>query len=407
MARRRIGWRAGAVAAGAVIAVLLAAAPASADTIREMQWYLATVNATQAHQVTRGDGVIVAVIDSGVDAGHPDLAGAVLPGASFLGSTSKDGQTDPDGHGTKMAGVIAARGGGPNNALGIAPRARILPVAIPNEGQVGSIAEPLRWAVDHGAQVINLSVARPAGQALPAGEADAVAYALAHNVVVVTSAGNRAQMPTGNSLAMLPGVVAVAGLARSGSFWSGSVEGPFVAVAAPAEDIVNIGARNVYSTGYSTGTGTSESTAIVAGIAALVRAKFPQLDAANVINRLIRTAVDRGSAARDPRYGFGTIDALRAVTVEVAPTDANPLGVAAATPSAGPTDGLGSGGGDSGSGAALGRLGLLLGAVACIGLVVLVVVIVAVARSRRRPVAAPPYPGAPPPYPGAPPPPAS
>jgi type VII secretion-associated serine protease mycosin len=401
-------WRAAAVAVTALLTVLTAARPALAlgpapqaspalarDTIRQMQWYLGSVKASAAQQVTRGNGVVVAVIDSGVDAGHPDLAGAVLPGASFGGADSQNGRTDPDGHGTKMAGVIAARGGGQNNALGIAPGARILPVAVRTSGTTGSMAEAIRWAVDHDAQVINLSIARPGGQPLPSGEAEAIAYAIQRDVVVVAGAGNRSELPSGNALAMLPGVVAVSGLGRSGQLWSGSVRGEYVAVSAPAEDIVNIGARNIHNTGYSTGSGTSDSTAMVSGVVALIRAKFPRLDAANVINRLIRTAVDRGSPGRDPLYGFGALDAQRAVTRAVAAVDANPLGQAAASnPPTAAAPGPGPGGADDQADG--GRLLILvvIGVVVLFGLALLILVIWLVVRASR-PKRGPPPPPAP------------
>jgi membrane-anchored mycosin MYCP len=132
-------------------------------------------------------------------------------------------------------------------------------------------------------------------------------------------------LPTGNALAMVPGVVAVSGTAKSGGFWSGSVQAPYVALAAPAEDVVNVGARNIHNTGYSSGSGTSESAAIVSGVAALIRAEFPALDANNVINRLIRTSVDEGAPGRDEQYGFGVVDARRAVTADVPATTSNPL----------------------------------------------------------------------------------
>jgi type VII secretion-associated serine protease mycosin len=316
--------------APAIFATLIStAALATAETVREMQqWYLDAVNVPKAHKITLGEGVIVAVLDTGVDAGHPDLAGAVLPGACFLGSPCEAGHKDPEGHGTKMAGVIAARGGGPNKALGIAPRARILPIGIPMGRGVGSIAEALRWAVDHGAQVINVSLGRPVGEPPPPGEAEAFAYALSKNVVVVICAGNRPEAPTGNALALLPGVVAVSGTTRTGAMWWGSTVGDFVALAAPAAGIVNVGARSIHKTGYSAGDGTSESSAIVSGVAALIRAKYPALDAANVINRLIRTATDRGAPGRDSSYGFGTVDAFEALTRSVPLVTQNPLGAA-------------------------------------------------------------------------------
>lgn len=409
-----MGRRAALAAALAVAAVLVAlpvgARPASAETIREMQWWLAAVNATQAQRVTGGDGVTVAVLDSGVDAGHPDLSGAVLPGASFLGSRSSNGQTDPQGHGTRMAGVIAARGANANRALGIAPRSRILPVAIPVEGTVPSIAEAVRWAVDRGAKVLNVSLGRQPDQRLPAGEAEAIAYAVAKDVVVVISAGNSPTQPKGNALAMLPGVVAVSGTGKSGAFApSISVQGAHVGLAAPAQDIVGAAARNVHTTGYSAGDGTSESAAIVSGVAALIRAKFPTLDAANVINRLVRTATDRGAAGRDPMYGFGVVDANKALTADVPPVTTNPLagtptaaGPASATPAARDTTA------QAGPDGRASRSGVLL--VALIGgglcvLVVLALVIMLIVRPRRpRHVPAPAYPGYPPAPPGWPPP---
>jgi type VII secretion-associated serine protease mycosin len=289
-----------------------------------MQWYLRALHVAEAHRITRGDGIVVAVIDSGVDASHPDLAGAVLPGVTFNHSTSEEGQNDWQGHGTKMAGVIAARGGGPNKALGIAPGSRILPIAIPDTS--GSVAEPLRFAVDRGAQVVNISLGRPREERLSAAEVSAFAYAQAKNVVVVTSSGNLKSLPTGNCMAEVPGVVTVSGTSRDGSFWNGSVQGSFVGLSAPAVDIVNVGARKFHSTGYSGGTGTSESSAIVAGIAALIRARYPALDASNVINRLVMSAHDQGSPGRDPLYGFGTVDAHRALTADVPSVNSNPLG---------------------------------------------------------------------------------
>jgi hypothetical protein len=155
------GWAAPAFAASGQRA-------ARAETLREAQWFLDAVHAPDAQGITKGAGVTVALIDSGVDATHPDLSGAVLPGVSF-DSPSQAGRTDPDGHGTRMAGLIAARGGSVDKALGIAPAASILPIAIPATGQIGSLAEPVKYAVDHGAKVINLSIGRPPGRAVAGG----------------------------------------------------------------------------------------------------------------------------------------------------------------------------------------------------------------------------------------------
>lgn len=313
--------------------VLSGTALPRADTVRDAQWYLDAVHAPQAQSVSRGQGVIVAVIDSGVDAGHPDLAGAVLPGMSFGAPGSQAGRTDPDGHGTKMAGVIAARGGGPNNALGIAPAASILPIAVASSsGTMGSLADPVNWAVDHGAKVINMSIGRPPGAVPPPGEVDAISAAVARGVVIVISVGNRPEMSGPNVLTEIPGVVTVGGTGRSGTVYSGSIAAPQLALTAPGEDIVSVALRSKFPSGYSSGTGTSEATAIVAGVAALILAKFPDLNGANVINRLIASSVDAGPPGRDNQYGFGVVDAQRALTMDVPLVDANPLGQPAAGP---------------------------------------------------------------------------
>ena len=251
--------------------VLSGTALPRADTIREAQWYLDAVHAPQAQAITRGQGVVVAVIDSGVDAGHPDLAGAVLPGMSFAAPGSQAGRTDPDGHGTKMAGVIAARGGGPNNALGIAPAASILPVAVPSSsGTMPSLAPAVHWAVEHGAKVINMSIGRPPGAVPPPGEVDAISAAVAGGVVVVISVGNQPEQTGPNVLTTIPGVVTVGGTGRSGTVFPGSIAAPQVALAAPGQDIVGVALRTKFPSGYSSGTGTSEATAVVSGVAALI-----------------------------------------------------------------------------------------------------------------------------------------
>jgi subtilisin family serine protease len=313
--------------------VLSGTALPRADTVRELQWYLDAVHAPQAQSISRGQGVIVAVIDSGVDAGHPDLAGAVLPGMSFNAPGSQAGRTDPDGHGTKMAGIIAARGGGPNNALGIAPAASIMPVATPSSGPtMPSLAPAVNWAVEHGAKVINMSIGRPPGAVPPPGEVDAIAAAVARGVVVVISVGNQPEQTGPNVLTEIPGVVTVGGTSRAGTVFPGSIPAPQVALAAPGQDIVSAALRSKFPSGYSSGTGTSEATAIVSGVAALIMAKFPDLNGANVINRLIASSVDAGPPGRDSQYCFGIVDAQRALTMDIPLVDANPLGQPAAGP---------------------------------------------------------------------------
>jgi len=180
--------------------------------------------------------------------------------------------------------------------------------------------------VDHGAKVINMSIGRPPGSASPAGENEAIANAVARGVVVVTSVGNRPEQTAPNVLSDIPGVVVVGGTGRSGAVYPGSIPAPQLALTAPVESIVGPAVRSKFPSGYSAGTGTSESAAIVSGIAALILSKYPDLNGANVVNRLIKSAVDQGPAGRDNDYGFGEVDAERALSLDIPAVDANPLG---------------------------------------------------------------------------------
>ncbi|MER7473946.1 S8 family serine peptidase, partial [Micromonospora sp. NPDC000018] len=293
----RLAVAAVALAVGAGTGPLVAPDPAHANTVRGLQWYLDFLKIPQAHKITKGKGVTVAVIDSGVDATLPDLRGQILPGKGVGNATAPDGRRDDDkekAHGTAMSGIIASRaGGGAMRHLGIAPEARILPVALGQPFDSGDVSEGIRWAADAGADVINLSVGADAPPT-PA-EVAAVRYALDKDVVLVSSAGNRKQGARGvGSPANIPGVIAVTGLAKGGGYFAESVGGPEAVLAAPMEEIISPRPKSVSHNGYGLGSGTSDAAAITSGVAALVRARYPDLDAANVVNRLIRTARDRG-----------------------------------------------------------------------------------------------------------------
>jgi type VII secretion-associated serine protease mycosin len=370
---------------------LLEPAPAHADTVRSLQWHLDALKIPQAHRLSKGRGVVVAVVDSGVQASHPDLEGQVLPGKGFGPEAAADGRTDPDrraGHGTAMAGIIAARGGGAEHALGIAPEAKILPVSL---GPTGLREAPagIRWAVDAGADVINVSLGTDRDDPEVV---DAIGYALSRNVVVVAATGNidsaylEIPMP-----AKIPGVIAVGAATRSGALWDGTITGPAMVVSAPGDRIAAPAPPDAFPDGYLLYDGTSVSAAIVSGVAALVRARYPELDAANVVNRLIRTTRDRGPKGRDPEYGFGSVDALAALTRELPTVDANPLGAPAA-PSTGPPPAAAGDKGGSLVPIALIALGLVL---LLIVVAVVVVVVMVNRRSRRRATSGPP-PGGPP-----------
>ncbi|WP_235487057.1 S8 family serine peptidase [Frankia sp. AvcI1] len=344
--------------------------PAPVAPAQGSQWYHAVLGLAQAQQVSEGAGAVVAVIDGGVDAGHPKLQGQVLPGAGVGPGAAPDGwrDDDPDGHGTAMAGLIAGRNdNGRPEVRGIAPAARILPVSTGAEADSAEVAHGIHRAVDLGADVINLSLG--SAGAATGDEREAVAYAFAHDVVVVASAGN---VETGdseiNSPANIPGVVAVTGSTARGDFWRGSSRGARAVIAAPAPGIRAPVPTRVSPDGLDTGAGTSNSAAIVSGVVALIRSAWPDLDAPNVIERLIYTARDAGPPGRDVEFGFGIVDPAAALTRPVPAVAANPLlatptrwGTAGQPPAgadpAGAGSGSGSPGGTTGDGGSVGSGG--------------------------------------------------
>ena len=300
-------------------------APVRADSVRDDQWQLRKLDIAAAWRQSTGAGVTVAVIDSGVDAGHADLAGQVLPGTDLVAG-SGDGRADPVGHGTTVAGIIAGRKDDSRGVVGIAPDAKILPIRVLDKDNryddAMIVAKAVRWAVDHGARVVNLSLGGTGTSPVLAAALD---YAFAKDVVVVACTGNIS--PAGPSEvwypAREPGVLAVTGLDRDDDLWSGAITGAQTVIAAPATGL--LGAR---PNGYWRVQGTSFAAPMVAATAALIRSRWPDMSAANVISRIVSTARDVGAAGRDDRFGFGMVDPNRALTADVATTTGNPLDTA-------------------------------------------------------------------------------
>ncbi|WP_174361749.1 type VII secretion-associated serine protease mycosin [Micromonospora aurantiaca (nom. illeg.)] len=293
------------------------------DQVRDEQWQLEELRAKTAWRTSTGRGVVVAVIDSGVDGTHPDLAGQVLPGLDLVTPDGSDGP-DPVGHGTTVAGLIAGRADDDRGVLGLAPDAKILPVRVLDvENRYDDaliIAKAVRWAVDNGAQVVNLSLG---GSSDNPALAAALDYAFARDVVVVACTGNLATSTTTEVWypAREPGVLAVAGLERtSENLWSGSITGHETVLSAPATGLY--GAR---PEGYWRVQGTSFAAPLVAATAALVRARYPKMSAGDVVNRLIATARDLGPTGRDDRFGYGLVDPVAALTADVPAVGHNPL----------------------------------------------------------------------------------
>ncbi|NEN07196.1 S8 family serine peptidase [Diaminobutyricibacter tongyongensis] len=322
-----------ALAAGVVLA-LGGATVAHADQVRSLEYWLNDYGISQAWSTTRGAGVKVAIIDTGVDGSVPDLSGAVVGGTDVSGIGSANGQkplgsSEDSGHGTWVASLLAGRGtGGDNGVIGVAPEASLLTVSVSlgaSPSSVSSddqIADGVRWAVDNGAKVINMSLTRNTLD-WPESWDSAFQYAFAHDVVIVAAAGNRGSGTTEvGAPATIPGVLTVAGVDRNGkASFDASSQGITIGVSAPSEQLVGANPGG----GYVQWAGTSGAAPLVAGAVALVRAAHPELNAANVINRIISTARPVGSVP-SPIYGYGLLNANAAVTASVAPVTANPMG---------------------------------------------------------------------------------
>ncbi len=325
----------------AVVAIVIALTTAGAavppqDPARAAEYWLDDYGIRSAWQTTRGAGTTIAVIDTGIAQGPAEFSGAVTAGADFSGAGSADGRTPVGGdadknHGTWVGSLAASRGTGPDTGMiGVAPEAQLLSLsigfgensAIPFTTQV---AEAMVWAVDQGADVINLSFTTNLLEWDPSWD-DAFMYAYEHDVVVVVAAGNRG---TGTDRvgapATIPGVLTVGGVDRTGTAsQEASTQGITIGISAPSEELLGVspdGRIVVWD-------GTSGAAPIVAGVAALVRSAHPGMDAANVINRIIRTArpVPGVGSTPDPLYGYGLLDAGAAVTANVPAVSANPMG---------------------------------------------------------------------------------
>ncbi|MFJ5142472.1 type VII secretion-associated serine protease mycosin [Streptomyces sp. NPDC088707] len=295
--------------------------------IADTPWPLQRVLLDELWQDTKGKGVRVAVIDTGVDDVNPQLKDAVdaKAGKDYLKPDKEnggfgdeqrgktDGTVDQVGHGTKVAGIIAARPGKGTGFVGLAPEATIIPIRQndeKNSGDSDSMAEAIKWAVAKGAHVINISqdTTKALKPSSPMGRA--VALAISHDVVVVASAGNdgmdgRSKM---TYPAAFPGVLAVASSDRNNERAVFSQAGPMVGVAAPGVDIVS----TVPGGGQCVDNGTSFSAPYVAGVAALLRAEHKDWSAAQIVARIEQTAV-RSINGRDDYVGWGVVDPVRAL----------------------------------------------------------------------------------------------
>lgn len=284
-------------------------------------------------QGLRGQGITIAEIDTGVNASLPELAGRVEPGTDL--GAGGDGRTDRDrnafGHGTAMASIMVARPG-LLGITGIAPGARILPVAVPLKGTTDS-AEPdhlpdaIRYAADHGARIISMSLGGlrdPASDASPCPDAEqqAVYYAMGKGAVVVASVGNTG--PTRNVVedpAACLGVVSVGATDASGGVASFSSREPYLTLVAPGVSVPSLGrfAGDAFS-----GDGTSQATAIVSAALAVAWSGDRSVPATRMVARLLAT-LDMHRSTPSPASGYGLLDLRRLATVSVPATAPNPV----------------------------------------------------------------------------------
>jgi subtilisin family serine protease len=335
--RARALAAAAAALAGLLAASLALAAPASADIVRNTEmWVLDELNVQPAWTVTQGQGVLVAVIDSGVDPSVSDLAGSVIPGPDLTGVHTYSTNPAWGVHGTWMASLIAGHGhaGGGSGIIGTAPKSRVLSIRVitdANDPHYGAyehepaargqadLAAAIRYAVRRGAGVISMSLGYPV-QSLPVRAA--LQYAYDHNVVVVASAGNSGNSGrtagsrgTGSAPysfpANYPGVLSVGAVNSAGQVASFSSDNVSVEVAAPGYRVPAQGRDGQYW--YVSG--TSPACALTAGVVALIKSKYPRLSDSQVILAITSST----SLASRPRYGyndqigFGVVDAAAAL----------------------------------------------------------------------------------------------
>ncbi len=325
-------------AAGVILLLVLFPAVAGAavnDPYFSLQWGLVRIGGPTAWSVSRGAGQIIAVVDTGVDFSHPDLQGQLLPGYDFVDNDASP--VDQNGHGTLIAGIIAAVTGNSVGVASVAPKAKILPVRVlgpDGSGSSTAVAAGITWAVQHGATIVNLSLAQETGAnntpllRAPAVDA-AIKGAAKAGAVVVVAAGNS---PTGGSSqtaydATTPGVIVVGASVKNNQPAAYSDHGPGLDVLAPGggsstdpsangctqdQSIVSTWWNpNTKRSSYGGGCGTSMAVAFVSGVAALLRARG--YSNAGAVDRIEQTADDILAKGRDDLSGYGILNGARAL----------------------------------------------------------------------------------------------
>ena len=301
------------------------------DPMFTSEWHLPKIAAPAAWDTAAGAGTIIAILDTGVDATHPDLAAQLVPGWNAYDNNSNT--ADVYGHGTGVAGTAAAATNNSVGVAGVAGSARLMPIRITDTSGYAywsTTAQGLTWAADNGARVANISFL---GVAASSTVQSAAQYMRNKGGVVVVSAGNNGideGIPSTDTMI----VVSATDTADNKTSWSSY--GVFVDLAAPG--------LGIYTTarggGYQSASGTSFASPIVAGVAALVKGMHPEFTAAQVESALFSSAVDLGAAGKDPLYGYGRVSAAAAVAAAgTTPSDTTAPTVAIAAPTGGSVSG--------------------------------------------------------------------
>jgi thermitase len=275
------------------------------DELLSKLWGMTKIDAAAAWQVSTGKGVKVAVVDTGIDYNHPDLAGRVDKGRDFINNDND--AMDDQMHGTHCAGTVAA-GIGNGGVVGVAPDAQLVAVKVlsrTGSGDYAGVANGIIYGADSGAQIISMSLG---GGSTAKVLEDAVAYAQKKGCLVVAAMGNDNSERPGYP-ASLPGVMAVGATTSADVRSSFSTYGKHISVGAPGSDILS----TLMGGGYKSISGTSMATPHVAGLAALVKATFPNADAAEIRSRIEKSADDLGDKGFDKYFGHGRINAAKAL----------------------------------------------------------------------------------------------
>lgn len=328
-------WLSAIMTAGLSAAlIVIPSGAAYADETRDKQWMVDFLALKEAWNTTKGEGITVGIIDTGVDAEHPDIKDNVEGGKSISGETD-DGLEDPVGHGTATASLIAGHGHGDGNdsgIIGIAPEAKILSAEVQVDDSTKSsssnIAAGVEWLADNGADIIAIGMGHVGTNDT---EHEAIKYAaIERGIPIVASAGNVGDK-AGPNEEELPRteirypagyeeVVGVSAVDKSGKLADVSMYGPQVAVAAPGSSDVIAAKPGGGTDGFG---GTSAAQAITAGVMALLKAKYPDETRMELTWRLTELTTEAGKDGPDDKYGFGIVNPVKALTQEPGPLPEN------------------------------------------------------------------------------------